>query len=626
MKRKVKFTSCAVLALVFALFTFVACGENQNNSEHTHTLVHYEASEANCTEEGNIEYWHCSGCDKKYSDADAKNEITEVTIPLNHTGGTEIRDAKAPTTEAEGYTGDTYCLGCGEKISSGESVEKLDHIHNMIKTEKVDETCTANGNIEYYTCVVCQKIYADEYGISLISAEETVIKASHDLTHHEAKSETCTENGWIEYDTCSKCDYSTYEEIPGEHKLVHHEAKGSTCTEKGWNEYDACSRCNYSTYQELPPKHEYSDDVCILCGKSKYSQGLEFISNGDRTCYVAGIGTCTDIDLIIPLTSPEGDKVTGIGAYAFEYCYSLTSVVIGESVEIIGEHAFYKCSSLTSAAIGESVEIISDYAFAYCSKITSIVIGGRVTSIGDLAFCYCSSLTNVVIPDSVESIGNSAFFSNKGLMSVVIGKRVERIGNYAFLDCNSLASIVMGESVESIGDRVFEQCFSLTSVVIPDGLTRIGEHVFSNCRSLTSIEVDENNQYYKDIDGNLYSKDGKTLIQYATGKIDTSYAVPDGVEIIGDYAFKYCRSLVSVVIGNSVTSIGSYAFAGCGNLTSVAIGDSVTSIGTDAFYYCISLTSIKYSGTEEEWNAITKGSGWDTGTGSYTITYNYTDE
>ena len=69
-----------------------------------------------------------------------------------------------------------------------------------------------------------------------------------------------------------------------------------------------------------------------------------------------------------------------------------------------------------------------------------------------------------------------------------------------------------------------------------------------------------------------------------------------------------------------------HAFSDCDSLTSVVIGEGVTSIGYAAFYNCTSLTSIKYRGTEEEWNAISKGSYWDAYTGEYTITYNYTGE
>ncbi len=51
--------------------------------------------------------------------------------PNNHTGGTEIRDAVPATVGKAGYTGDTYCVGCGQKIASGQTIEALkeDHSH-----------------------------------------------------------------------------------------------------------------------------------------------------------------------------------------------------------------------------------------------------------------------------------------------------------------------------------------------------------------------------------------------------------------------------------------------------------------------------------------------------------------
>ena len=45
--------------------------------------------------------------------------------PSNHTGGTEIKNASDATDAADGYTGDTYCKGCGTKIARGEIIPKL---------------------------------------------------------------------------------------------------------------------------------------------------------------------------------------------------------------------------------------------------------------------------------------------------------------------------------------------------------------------------------------------------------------------------------------------------------------------------------------------------------------------
>ena len=59
------------------------------------------------------------------------------------------------------------------------------------------------------------------------------------------------------------------------------------------------------------------------------------------------------------------------------------------------------------------------------------------------------------------------------------------------------------------------------------------------------------------------------LIQYAIGKSDTLFAIPDGVTSVGEDAFYYCSSLTSITIPDSVTSIGVGAFSRCSSLTSV---------------------------------------------------------
>ena len=212
---------------------------------------------------------------------------------------------------------------------------------------------------------------------------------------------------------------------------------------------------------------------------------------------------------------------------------------------------------------------------------------------------------------------------------------------------------------------------NFTSIWIPDSVSSIGTLVFTDSINLTEFHVDENNKHFTSIDGNLYSKDGQTLVRYAIGKPEktfeipnkvtvirddalafspnltsiiipnsvtsicdwafegcsslTSVVIPDSVTSISDYTFYYCDSLTSVTIGNSVTSIGYDAFYGCSSLTSVAIGNSVTSIGDYAFYECSSLTDVYYTGSAEEWAEIEIGYSNENLT-NVTIHYNYIPE
>ena len=286
------------------------------------------------------------------------------------------------------------------------------------------------------------------------------------------------------------------------------------------------------------------------------------------------------------------NSVTSIGERAFYWCISLTSVIIPNSVTRIGDAAFSNCNNLTSITIPDGVTDLRRDTFRKCNKLTSVTIGNSVTSIGGWAFTDCSSLTSVTIGNSVTSIGNNAFESCSSLTSVTIPQSVTSIGEYAFSKCSSLTSVTIGNGVTSIGEHAFFRCSSLPSVIIPNSVISIGDGPFSSCNSLILIKVDAANTAYCDIDGVLFSKDKKTLIQYPIGKTAASYTIPNSVASIGDCAFMDCSSLTSVTIPNSVTSIGGYAFLGCSSLTSITIPNSVTSIGWYAFFGCSSLASV----------------------------------
>lgn len=51
-----------------------------------HTMEHHEAASATCTEDGNIEYWHCTTCGKYFSDANGRFEISQASTVIHATG------------------------------------------------------------------------------------------------------------------------------------------------------------------------------------------------------------------------------------------------------------------------------------------------------------------------------------------------------------------------------------------------------------------------------------------------------------------------------------------------------------------------------------------------------------
>lgn len=190
----------------------------------------------------------------------------------------------------------------------------------------------------------------------------------------------------------------------------------------------------------------------------------------------------------------------------------------------------------------------------------------------------------------VTAIGKEAFYSCDALTSVIIPDGVTEIGEEAFSKCYKLASITLPDSVTEIGRGAFFFCSALTSITLPEGVTTIGNYVFSSCIILDEIEVSPENPNYTSVDGVLFTKDMKTLIQYPEGKSNSEYAIPDGVTTIGDNAFFSCDFLTSVTIPDSVKTIGDRAFYLCTALLSITIPNSVTKIGEGTFSQCPNLT------------------------------------
>ncbi len=149
-----------------------------------------------------------------------------------------------------------------------------------------------------------------------------------------------------------------------------------------------------------------------------------------------------------------------------------------------------------------------------------------------------------------------------------------------------------GLPVTEISKSAFYNCPNLKSVVIPSTVTTIEKPVFSYCTSLINITVDKNNPVFESIDGNLYTKGGKELVQYAVGKKDTSFKIPNGVTSIWPYAFYACENITEVTIPKGVTSFGDNAFNYCYYLTAVTIPGSVVSMGNSVFASCENLLSV----------------------------------
>lgn len=104
--------------------------------------------------------------------------------PHNHTGGTEVRNAREPNGVIPGYTGDTVCAGCGEVKAAGHYYYApcSDGCKNLKQVPAVPKTCTEDGTKAYYVCPKCNNYYMDAKATVKATNESIVDPCTgHDL-------------------------------------------------------------------------------------------------------------------------------------------------------------------------------------------------------------------------------------------------------------------------------------------------------------------------------------------------------------------------------------------------------------------------------------------------------------
>lgn len=132
-----------------------------------------------------------------------------------HVGGTVVKDAVEATCGADGYTGDTYCLGCNTKLSSGDSVpatgkhidadggkwesDENGHFHTCscgaIFDRENHEVGTKATCVSKAVCAVCEASFGEVDAANHVGETEV----------RDAKAATCTEDGYTGDIYCKDC-------------------------------------------------------------------------------------------------------------------------------------------------------------------------------------------------------------------------------------------------------------------------------------------------------------------------------------------------------------------------------------------------------------------------------------
>ncbi len=223
-------------------------------------------------------------------------------VASSHVGGTELRNDKPAEQGKDGYTGDTYCLGCGKKISSGTTIKALSasHTHSYTGSWKSDSgshwhqcSCGEHGDVAAHSfangkCTVCGAAdpnYKTCFGGNHVGGTEL----------RDAKPASVGKDGYTGDLYCSACGKKIATGTKIEALDKNHEHEYSVA----WRS-DGTSHWKDCTCGEITRKanHSFSKGVCTVCGAADpeaetahtHSYG-SYHSNGQyhwRECTICG--------------------------------------------------------------------------------------------------------------------------------------------------------------------------------------------------------------------------------------------------------------------------------------------------------------------------------------------------
>lgn len=157
------------------------------------------------------------------------------------------------------------------------------------------------------------------------------------------------------------------------------------------------------------------------------------------------------------------------------------------------------------------------------------------------------------------------------------------IGGYAFAGCKRLSQLRIPQRLQVIGRGAFRGCSRLVAMEIPIGVEKIGTNPFEGCTGLSSLVISPKNRHFRYENGMLIDVDNRSIIAGFPKLLSPSVLIPDGIEHIGNRAFRVCVRMKELAIPDGVKTIGDYAFFECFKLERVYISSKLDSVGNNAF-------------------------------------------
>ncbi len=370
------------------------------------------------------------------------------------------------------------------------------------------------------------------------------------------------------------------------------------------------------TYAAMPAASDYLD--IGECGAN-----LTYVLDSNGVLNITGEGEMTNYSDVssVPWFSYRSlikkvafsGNITNIGAYAFDYCINLTSILIPDSITSIGMYSFYGCSGFKEITLPKSVTGIGASAFYGCTGITTMTIPNGVTSIGASAFAGCTNLTSITIPESVTSIGDGAFdrtgidtseiafrrgtcgaslkwsfLGNHKLYIYGTGAMTEYTSGSApwYAERDEITEVILSAGVTEIGAYAFENCKEIVTVTWTDTVVRIGKNAFAKCEGISKVDLSG----LEEIGEKAFAQSGLQEISLNSGQ----------TLLIGNEAFGDCISLKKVSLGQGTLQAGDRVWKGCTALESLTITADFDSMGSYLFADCTKLSAVSWTGNCSE--------------------------
>ena len=241
---------------------------------------------------------------------------------------------------------------------------------SALESIKIPDSVTSIGTYAFSDCSALKSIALSE---SITNIGDGLFKGCSSLKNLVIP-DSVTKVGFYAFNNCSALKDVYYKGSQTEWAKITLNSSGNSyltsATRYYYSETEPTTDGNFWYYDA-----DGTVEIWEIDSSTSYSVGLAYTSNGDGTCSVSGIGTCTDTEVVIP-SIIDGLTVTSIGQFAFSGCSALESIVIPDSVTSIGVWAFYCCTSLESIVIPDSVTSIGSYAFSGYSSLANVYYTG----------------------------------------------------------------------------------------------------------------------------------------------------------------------------------------------------------------------------------------------------------